>query len=106
MPVSDSAPLICLASLPADTCLCPALQAMGQQIIDGVAVGRGLPAQQVRSAMDSGPLLPEAALRCKLIDGILYRDEVGVVKASRTRERSVHAETTAPIPLGQGHLRG
>ena len=79
---------------------------MGQQIIDGVAVGRGLPAQQVRSAMDSGPLLPEAALRCKLIDGILYRDEVGVVKASRTRERSVHAETTAPIPLGQGHLRG
>ena len=55
---------------------------MGQQIIDCVAVGRGLPAQQVRSAMDSGPLLPEAALRCKLIDGILYRDEVGALKAS------------------------
>ena len=72
--------LICWASLPA--CLFPDLQAMGQQIIDGVAAGRGLPAQQVRSAMDSGPLLPEAALRCKLIDGILYRDEVGVVKAS------------------------
>ena len=68
--------------LPADTGLFLALQAMGQQIIDSVAADRGLPAQQVRSAMNSGPLLPEAALRCKLIDGILYRDEVGVVKAS------------------------
>ena len=31
---------------------------------------------KVRSAMDAGPLLPNQALELKLIDGVIYKDEV------------------------------
>jgi hypothetical protein len=31
---------------------------------------------QVQSALDSSPLLPSAALECRLVDGICYKDEV------------------------------
>lgn len=71
---------------------------MGQQIVDGVAAGRGLPSPQVRSAMDSGPLLPEAALQYKLIDGILYRDEVGALLNHPAAARGAEAGAEARAP--------
>jgi len=46
------------------------------QMVKGVAEERGLSEEQARAAVDAAPLLAQEALEAKLVDGLLYRDEV------------------------------
>jgi protease-4 len=47
-----------------------------QQLVKGVAEGRGLPPQQIKHLFALGPFVAEEALHRHLVDGLLYRDEV------------------------------
>jgi protease-4 len=46
------------------------------QMVKGVAEGRGLSEDEVKAAIDAAPLLGKQAVEAKLVDGLLYRDEV------------------------------
>ena len=46
------------------------------QLVAGIAKGRGLTEAQVRATVDEGPYLGQQAVDAKLVDGLLYRDEV------------------------------
>ncbi len=46
------------------------------QIVAGIAAGRGLDEAAVRAAIDGAPLLAGEALSAGLVDGLSYRDEV------------------------------
>ena len=45
-------------------------------LVEGIAGGRGLSAADVRGAIDAGPLLPDGAVERKMIDALIYEDEV------------------------------
>ncbi|GAA3197918.1 signal peptide peptidase SppA [Actinocorallia longicatena] len=49
---------------------------IGEQIVDGVAAARALPAGRVRELVDRAPLTAEEALEEGLVDELGYRDEV------------------------------
>ncbi len=46
------------------------------QLVAGIAKGRGLTEAQVRATVDEGPYLGQQAVDAKLVDELLYRDEV------------------------------
>ena len=46
------------------------------QIVQGIAAGRGLEVEAVRTLVDRGPFLGAQALTENLVDGLAYRDEV------------------------------
>ncbi|WP_224368482.1 signal peptide peptidase SppA [Hyalangium versicolor] len=46
------------------------------QIVRGIAEDRKLSEDEVKSLIDKAPLMGQAALEAKLVDGLLYRDEV------------------------------
>jgi protease-4 len=46
------------------------------QIVSGIAKGRGLSEDKVRATFNDGPYLGQQAVDAKLVDGLLYRDEV------------------------------
>jgi protease-4 len=46
------------------------------QMVSGIAKGRGLSEPQVRATFNDGPYLGQQAVDAKLVDGLLYRDEV------------------------------
>ncbi len=46
------------------------------QLVKGIADGRKLTEDQVRAIIDRGPLLGQDALNAKLVDGLVYRDDV------------------------------
>ena len=46
------------------------------QVVHGISEGRKLSEDEVKSLIDKAPLLGQAALEAKLVDGLLYRDEV------------------------------
>ncbi len=46
------------------------------QMVGGIAAGRKLSEAQVRATFDDGPYLGQQAVDAKLVDGLLYRDEV------------------------------
>lgn len=46
------------------------------QIVAGIAKGRGLSEATVKTTFDAGPYLGQQAVDAKLVDGLLYRDEV------------------------------
>ncbi|QRN97497.1 signal peptide peptidase SppA [Archangium violaceum] len=52
------------------------LTSMFGQMVKGVAEGRKLSEEQVKAAIDAAPLLGKEAVEAKLVDGLLYRDEV------------------------------
>ncbi len=52
------------------------LDSIYAQFVDGIAVGRGLDTAAVRSAIDSGPVLPSELLALGLIDGIEHIDRL------------------------------
>lgn len=52
------------------------LQGLFSQIVRGIAEGRKLDEAAVRAAIDEAPLAGARALELKLVDGLLYRDEV------------------------------
>ena len=47
-----------------------------EQLVAGIAEGRGLSAATVRSVIDDGPFLPEQAVEQGLVDGLIYEDEL------------------------------
>jgi protease IV len=47
-----------------------------QQLVAGVAAGRGLTAEEVRALVDRAPLFADEALQAGLVDQLGYRDEV------------------------------
>ena len=47
-----------------------------EQLVERIAADRKLPADEVRSLIDTGVFTPETALEAKLIDAIAYEDEV------------------------------
>jgi protease IV len=49
---------------------------MIDNFVAGVAEARGLTPQQVRTALDTGPLLGEEAVRAGFVDRLAYRDEI------------------------------
>ena len=49
---------------------------LGEQIVAGVAEGRGLDAADVRALIDRAPLLADEALVAGLVDRLAYRDEI------------------------------
>ncbi len=46
------------------------------QLVDSIAASRKLEPARVRALIDEGPFLDQAALSAKLIDGLLYEDQV------------------------------
>ncbi len=58
------------------------LESWFDQIVAGVAEGRGLAEQDVRRLAERGPLRRDEALEAGLVDGVGYRDEV--IGAART----------------------
>jgi protease IV len=52
------------------------LRSSYENIVAGIARGRGLTADAARRAMDGGPYIGEEAVRAGLVDGLAYRDEV------------------------------
>jgi protease IV len=46
------------------------------QLVTGIAEGRGLTEEAVRELTDQGPLLGEQAVAAHLVDGLKYKDEV------------------------------
>jgi protease IV len=48
----------------------------GEQVVAGVAAGRGLSEDRVRELIDQAPLLGAEALEAGLVDKLAYRDEV------------------------------
>ncbi|MCW2944411.1 MAG: signal peptide peptidase SppA, type [Actinoallomurus sp.] len=48
----------------------------GEQVVAGIAAGRGLPEERVRQLIDQAPLLGSEALDAGLVDRLAYRDEV------------------------------
>ena len=49
---------------------------MYDQLVDGIAEGRGLMPSRVRDVIDEGPFVGNAAVRYELIDALTYEDEV------------------------------
>ena len=47
-----------------------------EQLIEGVAEGRGLSKAEVARLIDEGPFLPDDALAAGLVDGLVYADEL------------------------------
>ncbi len=52
------------------------LQSMHRQIVAGIAEGRHLDAGQVQAMIDNGPYLGTQAREARLVDALLYRDQV------------------------------
>ncbi len=52
------------------------------QIVQGIVESRGLTEEELQTIIDDAPLLGDKAVEVKLVDGLLYRDEVfEIVKA-------------------------
>lgn len=47
-----------------------------EQMLEGIAAGRGMTVDDVRGLVDRGPFLGAEALEANLVDGLAYRDEV------------------------------
>jgi protease-4 len=54
-----------------------------EQVVEGVADGRRMRAEDVRAAVDRAPLVAQEALAAKLVDHLGYRDEVYAAVRSR-----------------------
>jgi protease IV len=51
-------------------------QSVTEQLVAGIAAGRGLTVERVTELLEQGPFLASQALAEGLVDGLLYRDEV------------------------------
>ncbi len=72
-------------------------------LVGAIAEARGLTADAVRSLIDAGPFSPERALEAKLVDRLVYRDEIAGLLAAR----GGGATSRAPVPIGvRRYLQG
>jgi protease IV len=51
-------------------------ESVTEQLAGAIAAGRGLPVEEAAALLRRGPFLAEQALAERLVDGLLYRDEV------------------------------
>jgi len=73
------------------------VQSLAGQMVEGIAMGRGLRGSAVRAAVDAAPLGAREAVDAGLLDGLLYRDEVDTLVTEAEGRRS-HAPLKR-IPL-------
>jgi protease IV len=66
------------------------VSSIGEQIVAGVAAGRGRTERQVRELIDRGPLLAAEALEAGLVDRLAYRDEVYADVRAEVHEAAGH----------------
>jgi protease IV len=52
------------------------LRSSYENIVAGIAAGRGMTPAEARAVVDAGPYYGEEAVRARLVDGLAYRDEV------------------------------
>jgi protease IV len=68
------------------------------QLVRAVADGRRKTEDEVRLAMDAGPLLPEDALRAGLVDDLVYEDQIGErAKIPLQKERRLDLDDYARV---------
>ncbi|MDS1272029.1 signal peptide peptidase SppA [Lipingzhangella sp. LS1_29] len=76
------------------------LESLTEQIVHGIAEGRGLDRERVRALIDRGPFMAEEALSEGLIDRTAYRDEIYSDIMERFRRTPQHngdrGETLTP----------
>ena len=77
------------------------------QLLRGIAEGRGLSEEQVRTLFDSGPFLADGALEEGLVDGLAYRDEVydRVYELAGNEAEPVHVSSYLRV-AGRPYARG
>jgi protease-4 len=80
------------------------VSSVGEQVVAGVAAGRGLPEERVRELIDRAPLLGAEALEAGLVDRLAYRDEVyaEVRRAAGGSGGEVRLRYVARYNRGQG----
>ncbi|MEX2671685.1 MAG: signal peptide peptidase SppA [Phycisphaeraceae bacterium] len=76
---------------PARESLAAVLDSLMTQLTRQVAAGRSMEAHAVRTLIDRGPMLDQAAVESGLVDHVSYRDEVDTRLKERLR--------TEPVPL-------
>lgn len=67
------------------------------QFVTGIAGGRNLSADSVRSLIDNGPFTSEEALQYGLVDGLSYKDELKTDFLSKMPEISFHRYLTDTV---------
>jgi protease-4 len=80
------------------------------QLVRGIAQGRGKTDAEIRALIDDGPFLPEDALRVGLVDDVLYEDQVKEkihAAVSGSAGRDVDSDDYARVsPASLGLARG
>jgi protease-4 len=77
------------------------------QIVQGISKARGLAEPEVRSLIDRGPFSAQQAVQAKLVDGLLYRDQVHTrVKEQVGEEATVLPLLTYLARVGRPHMHG
>jgi protease IV len=74
----------------------------GEQVVEGVATGRGLTQERVRELIDRAPLLGAEALEAGLVDKLAYRDEVYAEIRAAVAEENVRLRYVARYNRTQG----
>jgi protease-4 len=78
-----------------------------EQLVVGIAAGRGLPAGTVRALVDRAPLLATEAEESGLVDNLLYRDQVlDRIKATWGKDASTLDAATYLKRVKRPHRRG
>ncbi|MGE3191083.1 MAG: S49 family peptidase, partial [Vicinamibacterales bacterium] len=65
------------------------------QLVRGIADGRGLAEDDVRAAIDRGPFLPDAALAAGLVDDLAYEDQIDDVATELPEDWTSHRVSQA-----------
>jgi protease-4 len=77
------------------------------QIVRGITEARGLAEQEVRSLIDRGPFSARQAMDSRLVDGLLYRDQVyAQVKEQVGNDATVLPLLTYLARVGRPHTHG
>ena len=74
----------------------------GEQVVEGVASGRGLSQERVRELIDRAPLLGAEALEAGLVDRLAYRDEVYAEVRAAVADENVRLRYVARYNRTQG----
>ena len=77
------------------------------QIVQGIATGRGLEVDAVRTLVDRGPFLGKQALAENLVDELAYRDEVRAIIDDDLGEETEHVSLFTYLrQMGRPHNEG
>ena len=71
-----------------------------EQIVRGIAQGRKKTDADVRTLVDEGPFLPEAALRAGLIDEVAYEDQVQEKLTPGNNRRTIDGHRYGAVSIG------